>query len=158
MRRFAETLWRDAEARAACLELQDAHGADILLALLALHLAANGRDADATLSARAQAISAEWSAGIVAPLRAARRALKPRDAALYARARALELEIEYVVIDLLTEAASSAPAGTGGELARRNLSALIGAPAADSAAGRQLLARWSAGAGATIESRGEGGV
>ncbi|HET6519133.1 MAG TPA: TIGR02444 family protein, partial [Geminicoccaceae bacterium] len=71
-----EVYGRDGVA-AACLELQDRHGLDVNLLLLACWLAAaHGRALDGATLARARAASGRWQAEVVRPLRAARRALK----------------------------------------------------------------------------------
>lgn len=155
---FSEALWADPAIRNACLSLQDEAGADVNLALLALFLAGGGRAADADVSARAQAASEDWTRPVTDRLRAARRALKGRDAALYARTLGLELEAERALQAALETIAADAPAARmrGAGLAAANLAALVGT-AADSAAGRALLAAWGDGSarrGGGIESDG----
>lgn len=155
---YADALWRDAAMEAACLALQDAFGADVPLVLFALYLAARGAALDAATLREARNIAQDWTPTVVAPLRAARRALKTRDADLYARAKALEVEAERALLARLQALAGAAGRGAPcADLAVANLKSLLG-DAADSAPGRALLTRWSAHASATIESRGEAGA
>ncbi|GEM_PF-2892974 len=141
-REFSEALWASPQLRGACLDLQDSAGIDVNLVLLALFLAAHGRAADADVAARAGAASQDWTRPVTDNLRAARRAIKGQDDALYEKALSLELEAEAVLQDRLAaiaEGAPAAPADTG--LAAANLAALIGAAVASDAA-RALLAAW----------------
>lgn len=61
---------------AACLALQDQHGADVTLLLFLLARAESGQRLDADKIARLAAALEHWRAGIIAPLRALRRGLK----------------------------------------------------------------------------------
>ena len=98
-----EAFWRfslDFYARpgvsAACLALQDDHGLDVNLALYACWVgwSGGGRLGAADVATAEQRV-ASWRGGVIAPLRAARRALKQENvAALYAEAKALELAAE----------------------------------------------------------------
>lgn len=104
-----------------CLQLQDAHGADVNLLLLGLwletlRLAWHDGDLD-----RLEAIAREWRQSL-APLRQARRALKhlPDAEALYAQAKSLELAVERAVQQRLLRdwQPSGRPPEKGGNLPR----------------------------------------
>ena len=93
---FAQAIYRSPGFAEAALRLQDEHDADVcVLIWLIWHLRQrNGVDA-ATLGAILAAIQ-PWRAGVIEPLRAARRAMKPLLEAtpLRTQVQALELEAE----------------------------------------------------------------
>lgn len=153
-RGFCESAWAAPGVEAACLELQDSHGADAALALLALYLAGRGRAADEGAARKARAAAADWTPHVTAHLRAARRALKARDGELYRAALALELDAERALLARLDAIAATAPEASAGGLAEANLAALIGA-AADSEAARRLV-RFAHGAGPAESPSGPG--
>lgn len=143
LRAYSDTLWAIPEVEAACLKMQDKLGADVNLILFALYLAARGRRADEATRSRAIAIAADWSS-VILPLRAARRAVKGRDAELYARAKGLELDAERALQDRLQSVADAAPPARveaeAGEPARDSLAAFAGEGAAGSEFAAALLA------------------
>lgn len=86
----------------ACLRLQDQSGADVNVVLYLLWLAVQGRElSEAQVRQAADSVDS-WRAGVVVPLRTARRALKEPPALLVSEAaatlrnkvKALELEAE----------------------------------------------------------------
>ena len=115
---------------AACIALQDAHGADVDVVLFALWCASRGRRLDASGVAAIDAAVAPWRQSVVQPVRQARRALKPApshpfdpSAALALRERLLSAEIEAERLQQgAMEALAPAP-GTDdpGPAARHNL-------------------------------------
>ena len=111
----------------ACIALQDRHGRDVNIALYACWLGLSGRGRlDASGLARAEAVAEPWRRSVIEPLRAARRALKAEGdsaAALYAAAKAVELDAERMAQERL---AMLAPAPSGRSTPER---------AADAAAG-----------------------
>ena len=151
---------------AACLELQDRHGLDVNLLLLACWLAAHGRALDGETLARARAATGRWQAEVVRPLRAARRALKAQLAApapgeiahggergalaagLRRRLAALELDAEHLeqlglaaaAAAVIGRAAGDAAQRAGPALAAANLARCHRFGAADREALRALLA------------------
>jgi uncharacterized protein (TIGR02444 family) len=74
--RFSLTTYRRPGVAPACLALQDRCGLDVNLLLLCLFAAKSGRALSAADLGRAMRRAAPIQAGIIAPLRAARRALK----------------------------------------------------------------------------------
>ncbi|HEX8661390.1 MAG TPA: TIGR02444 family protein [Brevundimonas sp.] len=102
----------------ACLELQDSAGQNIPLLLWAAWCAAEGRTPDEDALEAAGDTARAWQETAIAPLRAVRRALKPRapdlddDAreAVRAQVKAVELEAER---RLLTALEALAPPPTG---------------------------------------------
>lgn len=73
---FARDFYGRPGMAAACLALQDGSGCDVPLVLWLLWCAETGRSLDAGAIAAADARLAAWCAAVVAPLRAARRAMK----------------------------------------------------------------------------------
>ncbi len=100
----------------ACLELQDAAGQNVPLLLWAAWCAAEGRVPDEDALEAAGDTARAWQDTAIAPLRAVRRALKPRapdldDAdreAVRAQVKAVELEAERRLLAAL-EALAPAP-------------------------------------------------
>ena len=151
---YAAALYARPGVAAACLELQDRLGADVNLLLAACWLAGRGVRLDVEAARRLRELAAAWREPVLAPLRRARRALRPlaaelaptaageRAAALRARVAAVELEAERLVEGLLEAAAGPLRRGPRGgpELASANLVALVGAPVAGAAPIRILLA------------------
>lgn len=114
--RFARALYAAPGVQDACLTLQDAFGENVPFALFAVWAARRGGMSNAAATSAA-ADDAAWSAASVAPLRAIRRALKPRLAAFAAlglpeaeafraRIKALELEAEWLELALLARRAA----------------------------------------------------
>lgn len=146
--RFSCAIYAVPEVAAACLEMQDAQGADVNLLLLAMWLGA-ARGTRLQAADIAALPGAEWQASAVAPLRALRRRLKAApdaaDPLLTAFRRQIldcELAAERICQAELfrwCEARFPARLATAG-LARANLATLIGeAPAI--AAALDLLAQ-----------------
>jgi len=109
---FALRLYGQDGVAAAFLELQDRHDADVALLLAALWHGASGRGVLGAAQAREwRRIAARWQADIVAPLRRARRALKPLEAdagakRLRARVKRAERDAEKLQLRLLEMRAS----------------------------------------------------
>ena len=113
--RFSLRVYGAEGVEAACLRLQDDHGADVNLVLFCCWLGAAGygRVADPLLRS-ARAAAAHWHGRAVAPLRALRRSLKHDPAPLAAAAAepvrrkvmAAELEAERALQTLLFALAS----------------------------------------------------
>jgi uncharacterized protein (TIGR02444 family) len=99
---------------AAAIALQDRHGRDVNLLLYACWVGMSGRGRlDADQLARAEAMSEPWRCSVIAPLRAARRALKEAGAEaarLYAAAKAVELDGERLAQQRLAALAPPAAA------------------------------------------------
>jgi uncharacterized protein (TIGR02444 family) len=114
----------------ACLELQDSAGQNIPLLLWAAWCAAGGRIPDEDALEAAGDTARAWQDTAVAPLRAVRRALKPRAPdlddeareAVRAMVKAVELEAER---RLLTALEALTPPATGP--ARPPLDAMVAA-------------------------------
>lgn len=128
-RRFSLSIYAEPGVAPACIALQDSGGADVNLLLFALWAAHRGaRLTAADVTGVEQAVQA-WRTGVVEPLRAARRALKPTPMgfdpaaaeALRGVLQAAELEAERLQqerIAPLVPAASEEPSAL---LARANL-------------------------------------
>jgi uncharacterized protein (TIGR02444 family) len=139
---FSLGFYARAGVSAACLALQDRHGRDVNLVLLACWLGLSGRGRlDAGDWARAEAVAEPWRRSVIEPLRLARRALKREGenaAALYAAAKAVELDAERLAQRRL---AVLAPAPSGRSAADRtadataSLALYLADPAAREAAG-----------------------
>ncbi len=115
---FAVAFYARAEVAADCLRLQDEHGLDVNILLLCCFLARSGRGRlTAADLAAAEARAAPWRAGVIAPLRAARRALKtmsssassPAVNALYTEIKRSELAAEREEQRLLLASWSAPP-------------------------------------------------
>ncbi|MDP3801061.1 MAG: TIGR02444 family protein [Phenylobacterium sp.] len=114
----------------ACLELQDSAGQNIPLLLWAAWCATEGRTPDEDALEAAADTARAWQETAIAPLRAVRRALKPRapdldDAdreAVRAQVKAVELEAERRLLAAL-EVIAPPPTGP----AQASLAALVAA-------------------------------
>jgi uncharacterized protein (TIGR02444 family) len=122
--------------QALCLDLQDRYGQSVCLLLWAGWMAASGRSPPAGTLEAAAGVARSWEAGVIGPLRSARRALAtapgldPDDrAALRAQVQAAELAAERALLAALEAlaAAGGAPAGSAAALAAASLA--WGAPA-----------------------------
>jgi uncharacterized protein (TIGR02444 family) len=108
--RFSLAIYSEPNVAPACLVLQDQFGRDVNLALYCCWLGASGRGrlARAALDEADRAI-VPWRHQVVEPFRAARRAIKkaglPASDALYAKAKAVELDAERLLQRLLVERA-----------------------------------------------------
>ena len=137
--RFALALYARPGVAPACLELQDRHGKDVLIALFASWLGASGRGRlDAAALARAEEAARPWRQRVVEPLRRTRHALKGVEGAeeLYGRMKKIELDAERVAMQRLAPLAPApdlrAAAAERAAAARHNLALCAGdaAPAA----------------------------
>ena len=136
---FALALYAKPGVAPACLELQDRHGKDVLIALFGCWLGASGRGRlDAAALARAEAAARPWRQSVVEPLRRTRHALKGIEGAdeLYNRMKKIELDAERLAMQRLAPLAPlpdpSASSADRTEAARANLALYVGdaAPAA----------------------------
>jgi uncharacterized protein (TIGR02444 family) len=73
---FSLDLYRRPEVESACLVLQDAHGLDVNLVMLAAWAAHTGRRLELSLAGRLRALADAYQADVMQPLRQTRRALK----------------------------------------------------------------------------------
>ena len=127
---FTLELYPEPGVAAACIALQDEHGADVNLLLFALWAASRGARLTSDDIRRVEAAVYDWRTGVVQPLRAARRALKPfADAqALRENVKAAELEAERQQQARMAPLLPAANAARSPALARGNLAACGVAP------------------------------
>lgn len=120
---------------AACIALQDAHGADVDVVLFALWCASRGCRLDATGLAAVDAAVASWRQSVVQPVRQARRALKPAPshpfdpsdaAALRERLLSAEIEAERLQQGAMEALAPAPGTADPGQAARDNLACYAG--------------------------------
>ncbi len=120
---------------AACIALQDDHGADVDVVLFALWCASRGRRLDAPGLAAVDAAVAPWRQAVVQPVRQARRALKPAPshpfdpvaaAALRERLLSAEIEAERLQQGALEALAPAPGTDDPGRAARDNLACYAG--------------------------------
>jgi uncharacterized protein (TIGR02444 family) len=142
----AEALWPYAlevygrpGAQPLLLELQDAHRQCVPLLLWSLWIAASGRPIDVAQAAACAELARAWQDAAVAPLRKLRRDLKvgAKPSTVQARIRsgvkALELEAERMLLQMLEEASPAPAAACSDHLEALRLAARVwggGAPAA----------------------------
>jgi uncharacterized protein (TIGR02444 family) len=118
---YALTIYDRPGVQPLLLDLQDVHGQCVPLLLWALWMSAEGRSGDPGAAARAAELARAWQDAAIAPLRALRRQLKgpagpgspARRQQLRGGVRALELEAERLLLEMLEEA-SPPSAGAGG--------------------------------------------
>jgi uncharacterized protein (TIGR02444 family) len=122
---YALVAWERAGVREACLELQDHHGQCVSLLLWRAWAAAERRRIDGGCVDAAVSVAGLWEHQIIAPLRAARRALDETFAGLIGgiqhlrmAVRASELEAERTLLETL-ETLSPSPSRADGELAQQ---------------------------------------
>jgi uncharacterized protein (TIGR02444 family) len=99
--RFAIAFYAKPGVAPACLELQNRHGKDVLIALFGCWLGASGRGRlDAARLAEAETCARPWRQKVVEPLRRTRHALKGIEGAeeLYERMKKIELDAERVAM------------------------------------------------------------
>ncbi len=115
----------------ACLALQDRHALDVNLLLFACWAGASGHSLDRSAFRRLRAASEPWQREIVAPLRRARRALKPypgaEEAALRKSLQEFELQAERLEQDRLHAALTLHQEDPGGTPGDRTSPALVAA-------------------------------
>jgi uncharacterized protein (TIGR02444 family) len=135
---FALRLYARPGVAPACLELQDRHGKDVIIALYGCWLGASGRGRlDAAGLETAEATARPWRSAVVEPLRRTRHALKgvAGAEALYGRMKQIELDAERIAFQRLAPLAPPAdPAAQGRTEAARDNLALYAGTAADPAA------------------------
>jgi uncharacterized protein (TIGR02444 family) len=112
--RFSLAVYRQPGVAAECLALQDDYGVDVNLLLFAAYAGAiHGVVLEPAEIAAAGTLVGAWHDEVVRPLRATRRALKPREAgeaavkALRAQVKAAELEAERLEQVMLSQWAAS---------------------------------------------------
>jgi uncharacterized protein (TIGR02444 family) len=121
---FSLALYAKPGVAAACLGLQERHGADVNLLMFCLWLGAERRRLDAAAMAAVAEAAGEWHATVVRGLRAIRKRLKTPiggadtelAAALRARVQAIEIDAEHIEQLLLAAMAPAAPPGAGSAL------------------------------------------
>ena len=125
---FALRLYAKPGVAPACLELQDRHGKDVIIALYCCWLGASGRGRlDEAGLAKAEATARPWRSAVVEPLRRTRHALKgvAGAEALYGRMKQIELDAERIAFQRLAPLAPEpdpqAPAEARVAAARDNL-------------------------------------
>lgn len=149
--RFSVAFYARPEAAAACLALQDRHGCDVNLLLLALWLAHQGHGLSVADGQRLRRLARDWQHPVIRPLRQVRRTLKQRLAGqnvawpealaeIRHRLAAVEIALEKTEQLLLERAVGEpVPARADPATARRNFLAL-GMAIADTVDGKRLLA------------------
>ena len=119
----AITLYGRPGVRDACLALQEGHGADVCLLLLACWLGRTGRRPDGPALDRLRAEARSWQDGVISHLRIARREmrrrlqdispeLRPPLSAARGRLAGVELGAERALLTMLDTMASQIPAGS----------------------------------------------
>ncbi len=173
--RFSLRVYRMPGVAQACLELQERCDADVNLLLFCGWCGRQGRELDLQRLRSAMGRVAGWQSQVIAPVRAARRALRQQhDAGAAAlglpfrrRLAAIELDLERVEQCLLAELAAQWPRPTGAAPSaaaanlERYLALLAPARAAQDLAHLDCIARACTGraAGATmlqLVARGKG--
>ncbi len=139
--RFALGFYARPGVAPACLEVQDRHGKDVLIALYACWVGISGRGRlDAGALATAEAAARPWRSQVVEPLRRTRHALKgiAGAEALYSRMKQLELDAERIAMERLAPLAPfpgpAVPPAVRAAAARANLALYLGPDAAAAAA------------------------
>jgi uncharacterized protein (TIGR02444 family) len=139
--RFALDIYARPGVAPACLELQDRHGKDVLIALFACWMGISGRGPlDGAALDAAEATARPWRTDVVERLRRTRHALKGVDGAetIYARMKAIELDAERIAMKRLVPLApasdESVSPATRSAAARANLTLYLGTDAIAAAA------------------------
>lgn len=115
---FALTYYAQPGVEAACLELQSA-GADVCLVLAGVWLERRGLACDEARLRQLKAVSDDWRAQVVAPLRDLRQTWRQQAAVdsdladLRARVKKLELDAEHIQLRRLQSTAQQWPAVKG---------------------------------------------
>ncbi len=144
--RFALGFYARPGVAPACLELQDRHGKDVLIALFACWVGISGRGRLDERGARGgRGDGASVAHGVVEKLRRTRHALKGISGAenLYSRMKKIELDAEQIAMERLAPLAPAAgpaiPPAARGDAARANLALYLGG-VGDSAAAALMAA------------------
>lgn len=128
---FSTALYARPGVEAALLDLQDNSGLEVNLVLFCVYAGSRGQALDPSTIGALQNIGEVWGRGIVAPLRSARRRLKPLSsdfgpaAALREDVKRVELAAEKAMQEALAELLSDKAAGGGPEVAQANLVAWL---------------------------------
>jgi uncharacterized protein (TIGR02444 family) len=149
--RFSLAVYGRPGVASACLALQDGPGLDVNLLLFCCWAGLRGHRLSGRELGAAAAVADPWQREIVAPLRAIRRRLKQApglepavSAAVYARAKALELAAEEAEQRLLAASVPFAPREAGdadqAACAAANLKLYAAAAAAAAGAAAELAA------------------
>ena len=155
--RFSLEFYARPGVASACLALQDRHGADANLVLLALWLGTRGHRLDAVAGAHLTRLARRWQGPLVAPLRRVRRELKRRRRAtalpwpdavddLRRRLAEVELGLEHVEQLLLEHAVGEIATARPDEAAARHNLRALGLGRLAEAAEADLLLRSAFGA------------
>ena len=138
---FSLALYASPAVQKACLELQDGDGVDVNVMLFTLYLASTGRILSEAEARRLVAGIEPWKAGVVAPLRTARRSLKDPPAAFDAKGaealRAIVKQAELEAERLQQSALFGQVSGLGQPAAPRE-AAKVNMNVYGAAIGRQL--------------------
>lgn len=141
---FSLKIYASAEVQKACLDLQDGSGVDVNVLLYMLWLGARGRRLSVADARMVLDAVEDWRAGVVVPLRTARRNLKSPPVAIEAKGaeslrnmvKKLELEAERLQQSALH--ALQLPASMGQPEADRAAAARANVAAYGQALSRQL--------------------
>lgn len=97
---FSLRIYRSQEVQNACLALQDGSGVDVNILLFMLWLGSQGRELSAAEARRVIDAVEPWRAGVVVPLRTARRELKEPAKAIEANgAELLRLQVKRMELE-----------------------------------------------------------
>lgn len=122
--RFSTALYAKPGVEADLLALQDRDGLEVNLALFCLYAAVRGQALDYAAVEAMRGVGLVWGHGVVAPLRQARRLLKPsasgNDEAAQFRneVKAIELAAEKAMQGALAALLAGVPAGPDGQTPR----------------------------------------
>ena len=114
-----------------CLALQDDHDQCVPFLLWSLWMAAGGRPIDRATATACAELARAWQDAAVAPLRRLRRDLKAKAASQRVQARvregvkALELEAERMLLQMLEEASPAPATAPGDRLAALRLASRV---------------------------------
>ena len=136
---FSLAFYARPEVAHACLALQDRHGADVNLVLLAIWLGRRGHYLSAAAGGRLQRLAHRWQRPVIGPLRRVRRELKRRlsgqtvawpEALVGIRRKLADAEITLEKMEqlLLEEAVGELTDGPPDPAAARHNLALLGLP------------------------------
>ena len=126
---YALELYGRPGAQPLLLELQDAHGQCVPFLLWSLWTATSGRPIDAAQAAACAELARAWQDAAIAPLRQLRRDLKASakteqvQARIRSGVKALELEAERMLLQMLEETSPAPAAPSSGGLQALRLAA-----------------------------------